>query len=75
MLRNARQVSDGGLRFRTMYFSTVDFATVIPIFSSSPTILGDPQCGFAFDIRRISCRISGDTGGRPGFLFSLSLAQ
>jgi len=58
-----------------MYFSTVDFATTIPIFSTSPTILGDPQCGFAFDIFRISCRILGDVDGRPGFVFPLSHAQ
>ncbi len=70
-----RQVGDGGLRFRTMYFSTVDLAMVIPIFSSSPTILGDPQCGFAFDIRRISCLISADVDGRPGFVLPLSRAQ
>jgi len=58
-----------------MYFSTVDFATTIPILSSCPTILGGPQCGFAFDIRRISCLIFADIDGRPGFVFPLSRAQ
>jgi hypothetical protein len=58
-----------------MCFSTVDFATTIPILSSSPTILGDPQCGFAFDIRRIRCLIFADVDGRPGFLLPLSRAR
>jgi len=74
-LRNARQLGDGGLRFRTMYFSTVDFATTIPIFSSSPTILGDLQSGFAFDISRPSCLTFADVDGRPGFVLRVSRAQ
>lgn len=41
------QVGDGGFRGRTRYFSTVDFATSIPSFRSSPTIRGEPQVGLA----------------------------
>jgi hypothetical protein len=50
----------------TRYFSTVDLATSIPIFRSSPTIRGDPQSGLAVDICRISARTSFGTAGRPG---------
>jgi hypothetical protein len=63
------------LRLRTMYFSTVDFATSIPIFASSPTIRGDPQSGLAEDILRIRSRTSPETVGRPGFPDRLSLRQ
>ncbi|MFO7973947.1 MAG: hypothetical protein R6V12_04860 [Candidatus Hydrogenedentota bacterium] len=37
-VKDARHVWLGGLGVLTMYFSTVDFATVTRIFASSPTI-------------------------------------
>jgi hypothetical protein len=52
-LRNAFHVAEDGFRCRTMYFSTVDFATSMLIFRSSPTILGEPHVGLEEDIFRM----------------------
>jgi len=57
--RNALHVADGGFLRRTMYFSTVDLDTVIPIFASSPTMRGEPQVALADDIRRMEPRSFG----------------
>jgi hypothetical protein len=35
-MRNVRQVCEGGLPCRTMYFATVAWETSIPIFTNSP---------------------------------------
>ena len=59
-------VGDDGLRGRTRYVSTVDLATSMPSFCSSPTIRGEPQVGFACHIVWISSRTSLATAGRPG---------
>lgn len=48
-LRKARHVGEGGLRRRTMYFSTVDLASWMPKFPSSPTTRGDPQNRLGLD--------------------------
>jgi len=53
LVENVFQVGDGGLSRWGRNFSTVDFATLIPSFESSATILGEPQVGLAFHIRRI----------------------
>jgi hypothetical protein len=42
-VKKARQVWDGGLLLRTMYFDTVAWLTSMPSLSSSPWILGAPQ--------------------------------
>ena len=68
-------MGEGGLQRRAMYFSTVDFGRSMPIFCSSPTILGDPQSGLAEDMRRIRLRTSPGIGGRPGFPERLSPVQ
>jgi hypothetical protein len=73
--RKTRQVEEGGFRWRTMYVSTVDLATSMPIFLSSPTIQGAPQSGFPVDICRIRSRTSRGTVGRPGSPHLLSLVQ
>jgi len=73
--KNDLHVGEGGFCERTMYFSTVDFATTIPRLPSSPMIRGDPHVGLALDILRISSRISVATCGRPGPVFWLSLLQ
>jgi hypothetical protein len=44
------QVGDGGFRGRTRYGSTVDCATSMPSFRSSPTIRGEPQVELACHI-------------------------
>ncbi len=49
-----------------MYFATVDLATWIPSLVSSPTILGEPQPGFALDIVRMRSSIDLATAGLPG---------
>jgi len=51
--RKARQVGDGGFLVRTMYFSTVALATVMPTLASFPTMRGDPQSGLALETSRI----------------------
>ena len=73
--RMENQVGEGGFRRRIMYFMTVDLATVTPSLASSPTIRGDPQVGFALDIRRMRSRASFATRGRPGLPLPLSLVQ
>jgi len=73
--RKARQVGDGVLRARTMYFSTVDLATSMPSLASSPAMRGDPQAGLAVDILRIRARTSSATAGRPGRRRPLRRAQ
>ena len=55
-------------------FLTVDLATAIPSFRNSPRMRGDPHCGFAVEMSRISVQSSSLTAGRPGFL-QLSRAQ
>src|SRR6266567_4915831 len=45
LFRNAFQVGEAGLRERGRYVSTVDLATAMPSFWSSPTIRGDPHVG------------------------------
>jgi hypothetical protein len=47
------------VRDRTSYFSTVDFATLMPSFPNSPTIHGAPYSGFACHIVRIRSLTSG----------------
>ncbi len=63
--RNARHVGEGGPENRTLYLSTVDFATLWPRCSSSLWIRGAPQSRFSRDSRRINSRTSNDTAGRP----------
>src|SRR5919108_37034 len=46
LVRNAFHVGEDGLRTFGRYFSTVDFATSMPSFRSSPTMRGEPQVGF-----------------------------
>src|SRR5687768_6786796 len=58
LLKNAFQVGDGGLRSRGRYFSTVDLATVIPSFRSSPTMRGEPRVGLLRHMSRIKSRTS-----------------
>ena len=74
-LRNVRQVEEGGVRRRTMYCSTVDFANSIPIICSSPTIRGAPQSGLAEDIRRMRSRTSLVIAGLPGLPDRHNLVQ
>jgi hypothetical protein len=66
LFKHVFHVGQGGLRGRTRYVSTVDFATSIPSFRSSPTIRGEPHVGFACHIAWISARTSWATAGRPG---------
>jgi hypothetical protein len=66
LFKNVFHVGEGGLRDRTRYFSTVDFATSIRSFRSSPTIRGEPHVGFACHIAWMSSRTSLATAGRPG---------
>ncbi len=56
-----------GVRTLTMYFATVESATLWPSSASSEAILGAPQVTFSVDIRRISWMTSMLIGGRPGF--------
>src|SRR5436190_195271 len=63
--RNLRHTCGGGRRGRTMYFETVACETVRPSFNSSPWILGAPQKGLAWLIRRIRSRSSVPSLGRP----------
>lgn len=72
---NARPVGDGGLSFPTMGFSTIDFATTIPISPSSSTTLGDSQSRAAFDTQRTNCRTFADVDGRPAFVLLLGRVQ
>jgi hypothetical protein len=60
-----KPVGEGDFRERGRYFSTVDLATSMPSFRSSPTMRGDPQVGFACHIMRISSRTSLTMVGRP----------
>ena len=46
LCRNAFHVGEDGLRTLGRYFSTVDLATSMPSFRSSPTIRGEPHVGF-----------------------------
>ena len=62
MWRKVIQVGEEGPRRRTMYFSTVDLVTSIPIFRSSPAIFGAPHSGLAADNRRMRPRTSFATG-------------
>ncbi len=66
LARNARHVGEGGLRGRTLYFSTVDLATSMPSLRSSLWMRGDPQEELARDILRMRSRISSAMDDRPG---------
>ena len=59
-------MGEGGLRRRTMYFSTVDLGYSMPILRNSPTMCGAPQSGLADDIRRMRSRTCLGIVGRPG---------
>ena len=61
-----RQVWDGGLDRRGMYFATVAWLISIPSLSSSPWILGAPHKTLARAILRTNSRISTGTEGPPG---------
>src|SRR4051812_42832833 len=65
-VRNVRQVWEGGLRCRTMYWATVGSVIPIPSLSNPPWIRGAPQCGLLRLMVRISSRTSCGTRGRPG---------
>ena len=52
LFKNAFHVGEDGLCPLGRYFSTVDLATVMPIFSSSPTMRGEPQLGFERQVQR-----------------------
>ena len=54
-------------RLRAMYLPTLVSPMSMPSLSNSPWKRGAPQSGFSRLILRISCRISLDTGGRPGW--------
>ena len=71
----ARQAGQAGRRRLTRYFSTVDFAPAIPNFCNSPKIRGDPHCGLAAEMSRISARISVLIVGLPGRPVRLRRAQ
>ena len=71
----AFHVGDGGFVGRTRYFSTVDFATLMPSFRRSPTMRGELHVGFGRHISRISARTSCRIAGRPGFPCSLRRRQ
>ena len=73
--RNAFHVGEGAFPDRTRYLSTVDFATLMPSFPSSPTMRGVPHSGLALEMVRINSRISTLICGRPGFPALLSRAQ
>src|SRR4030095_11440658 len=74
--RNAFQVGEGGLQWRTRYFSTVDFAaTSMPSLRNSSTMRGEPQRALADEILRISVMTSWGTDGRPGLLRWLNFDQ
>jgi hypothetical protein len=75
VFQKAFQDGEGGLVGCTRYLSTVDWATLIPSFLSSPTIRGEPHPGLALEIRRIRTLISLETMGRPDFPLWLSLRQ
>ena len=64
--RTVFPVGDGGFRRRIRYVSTVDFATVMPTFRSSPTIRGASQVGLVCHILRMRSRTSWALVGRPG---------
>ena len=66
LCRKAFHVGEGGLRGRTRYFSTVDLATSMPSFRSSPTIRGEPHVGFACHIAWMSCADLLGHGGATG---------
>jgi hypothetical protein len=65
LVRNVRQVCDGGVRRFGISRETVRSATSILSFRSSPWILGAPHRGFAAAIRETRALLSGLTGGRP----------
>ena len=58
-------MGDGGLRGRTLYFSTVDLATSMSSLRSSLRMRRDPQKGLARDTLRIRSRISWAMAGQP----------
>ncbi len=66
LVRNVRQVRDGGVRGRRLrYFATVAWEISRPSMRSSPWMRGAPQRGFAACIWRIRVRRSAATAGRP----------
>jgi hypothetical protein len=66
MAKKVRQGWERGFRCRPRYLATVDSATAIPNFSSSPWMRGAPHSGFTWLMRRIRSRISAATSGLPG---------
>jgi hypothetical protein len=64
--RNVHQVCPVGRPPFAMYFDTVDCATLMPSFKSSPWIRSAPQNGFTRLISRIGLRTSASIFGRPG---------
>jgi hypothetical protein len=73
--RNAFHVGEGAFLNRPRYLSTVDFATSMPSFPSSPTMRGVPHSGLALEIVRMRSRISWLICGRPVFLALLKRAR
>src|SRR4029077_6770738 len=64
--RKARQVGDGGLEGRIIYFETPALLISLPSFSSSPWIRGAPHRTLARLMRLIRFLMSDGTEGRPG---------
>src|SRR2546422_2449309 len=75
LVRNIRQVCDGGERRLGSSRETVRSATSMPSFRSSAWILGAPQRGFAASIFLARAVISALTGGRPAVGRPESLVQ
>jgi len=57
-VRNDFRVGEGAFPDRTRYLSTVDFATLMPSFPSSPTMRGVPHSRLAAETLRMISRIS-----------------
>ena len=68
-------MGEGGLRWCTRYFSTVDFATSTLSLRNSPTMRGESHRGLAAEILWISARTSSLIGGLPGVPLRLMCAQ
>src|SRR6478672_8213034 len=64
--RKARQVGDGGLEGRIMYFETAAWLISMPSLSSSPWIRGAPHRTLSRLMRLIRFLMSDGTEGRPG---------
>ncbi len=68
-----RRCDGSGSRTFTIYFATVESATLCPSSASSEAIIGAPHVTLSMDMRRIRWISSMLIGGRPGlerdFLF------